>query len=41
MVQSTPEERVMRYSAVCMSMLADRIEDLEEGNKNSTKIAKV
>ena len=27
----------MRYSAVCTSMLADRVEDLEEGNKGSTK----
>ena len=37
MVRSTPEERAMRYSAVCTSMLADRVEDLEEGNKSSTK----
>ena len=37
MPRSTPEERVMRYSAVCTSMLADRVEDLEEGNKSSTK----
>ena len=27
----------MRYLVVCMSMLADRVEDLEEGNKSSTK----
>ena len=37
MVRSTPEERVMRYSVVCTSMLADRVEDLEEGNESSTK----
>ena len=42
MPRSTPEERAMRYSAVCTSMLADRVEDLEEGNESSTKkIAKV
>ena len=42
MIRSTPEERAMRYSAVCTSMLADQVEDLEEGNKSSTKkIAKV
>ena len=27
----------MRYSAVCTSMLADRVEDLEEGNDSSSK----
>ena len=37
MVRSTPEERAMRYSAVCTSMLADQVEDLEEGNDGSTK----
>ena len=37
MPRSTPEERAMRYSAVCMSMLADRVEGLEEGNASSTK----
>ena len=37
MPRSTPEERAMRYSAVCTSMLADRVEDLEEGNKGSSK----
>ena len=37
MVRSTPEERAMRYSAVCTSMLADRVEDLEEGNESSCK----
>ena len=42
MPRSTPEERAMRYSAVCTSMLADRVEDLEEGNDSSTrKIAEV
>ena len=42
MLQSTPEERVMRYLVVCTSLLADWVEDLEEGNKSSTKkIAKV
>ena len=37
MHRSTPEERAMRYLAVCTSMLADRVEDLEEGNNSSTK----
>ena len=37
MVRSTPEERAMRYLAVCTSMLADQVKDLEEGNKSSTK----
>ena len=37
MIRSTPEERVMRYLAVCTLMLADQVEDLEEGNKSSTK----
>ena len=36
-VRSTPEERAMRYSAVCTLMLADQVEDLEEGNESSTK----
>ena len=36
MPRSTPEERAMRYSAVCTSMLADQVEDLE-GNEGSTK----
>ena len=27
--RSVPEERAMRYSAVCTSMLTDRVEDLE------------
>ena len=27
--QSVPEERAMRYSAVCASMLMDKVEDLE------------
>ena len=37
MPRSSPEERAMRYLAVCMSMLVDRVEDLEEGNDSSTK----
>ena len=37
MPRSMPEERSMRYSAVCTSMLADRVEDLEEGNEGSVK----
>ena len=37
MPRSTPEERAMRYSAVCTSMLADQVKDLEEGNRSSTK----
>ena len=37
MVRSTPEERAMRYSAVCTLMLADQLKDLEEGNKSSSK----
>ena len=37
MPRSTPEERAMRYSVVCTSMLVDRVEDLEEGNESSTK----
>ena len=37
MPRSMPEERSMRYSAVCTSMLADRVEDLEEGSDSSTK----
>ena len=42
MPRSTPEERAMRYLAVYTSMLADRVEDLEEGNNSSIKkIAKV
>ena len=27
--RSVPEERAMRYSAVCTSMLVDRVEDLK------------
>ena len=27
--RSVPEERAMRYLAVCTSMLTDRVEDLE------------
>ena len=37
MPRSTPEERAMRYLAVCTSMLADRVKDLEEGSDSSTK----
>ena len=37
MLWSTLEEKVMRYSAVCTSLLADRVEELEEGNRSSTK----
>ena len=37
MPRSMLEERAMRYSAVCTSMLADRVEDLEEGNGSSAK----
>ena len=37
MPRSTPEERAMRYSVVCTSMLADRVEDLEEGSGSSIK----
>ena len=35
--RSVPEERAMRYSAVCMSMLADRVEDLECQREDATK----
>jgi hypothetical protein len=28
-IRNIPEERAMRYSAVCTSMLSDRVEDLE------------
>jgi hypothetical protein len=37
MLRNTIEERVMRYTAVCTSFLADRVEELEDGNENSTK----
>jgi hypothetical protein len=37
MLRNTIEERAMRYTAVCTSLLADRVEELEEGNKSSTK----
>ena len=37
MPRSTPEERAMRYSAVCTSMLADRVEGLEEVGEHSSK----
>ena len=35
--QSVPEERAMRYSAVCMSMLMDRVEDLEYQRVDTAK----
>ena len=35
--QSVPEERAMRYLAVCMSMLADRVEDLESQREDAAK----
>ena len=42
MIWSTLEERAMRYLMVCTSMLADRVEELEEGNDSSTwKVAEV
>ena len=37
MIRSTLEERAMRYPAVSTSMLADRVEELEEGNNGSTR----
>ena len=35
--RSIPEERAMRYLAVCMSMLTDRVEDLECQREDSVK----
>ena len=35
--QSVPEERAMRYSAVCTSMLRDRVEDLEYQREDAAK----
>ena len=35
--QSIPEERAMRYSAICTSMLTDRVEDLEYQREDATK----
>ena len=35
--QSVPEERAMRYSAVCTSMLTDRAEDLEYQRVDAAK----
>ena len=35
--QSVPEERAMRYSAVCTSMLTDRVEDLEYQREDAAK----
>ena len=41
-LRNTIEKRVMQYTVVCTLMLADRVEELEEGNKSFTKrIAKV
>ena len=36
-LQSVPEERVMRYSAICMSMLTDRVKDLEYQREHAAK----
>ena len=35
--RSVPEERAMRYSAVCTSMLTDRVEDLEYQREDAVK----
>ena len=35
--RSILEERAMKYSAVCMSMLMDRVEDLEYQREDATK----
>ena len=35
--RSVPEERAMRYSAVCTSMLMDRVEDLEYQREDAVK----
>ena len=35
--RSVPEERAMRYSAVCTSMLTDRVEDLEYQREDAAK----
>ena len=35
--RSVPEERAMRYSAVCTSMLTDRVEDLESQREDAAK----
>ena len=35
--QSVPEERAMRYLAVCTSMLTDRVEDLEYQREDVAK----
>ena len=35
--RSVPEERAMRYLAVCTSMLTDRVEDLECQREDSAK----
>ena len=42
MPRSTPEERAMRYLAVCMSMLVDRVEGLEElGEGSFSRVAEM
>ena len=35
--QSVPEERAMRYLAICTSMLMDRVEDLEYQREDAAK----
>ena len=35
--RSIPEERAMRYSAVCTSMLTDRVEDLKYQREDAVK----
>ena len=35
--RSVPEERAMRYLAVCTSMLMDRVEDLEYQREDAAK----
>ena len=35
-IRNIPEERAMRYSAACTSMLADRVEDLEAQREDVT-----
>ena len=35
--RSVPEKRAMRYSAICTSMLMDRVEDLEYQREDAAK----
>ena len=35
--RSVPEKRAMRYSAICTSMLMDRVEDLEYQREHAAK----